>query len=77
MGHRPKQWLEWLNWAEYWFNTMFNASTKMTPFQVAYGRPPPVLFMGETYHSKVEEVQALMASRDEVLAKLKENLTLA
>ena len=36
-----------------------------------------MLFKGETYPSKVEEVQALMASRDEVLAELKENLTSA
>ena len=32
VGHRPKQWPDWLTWAEYWFNPTFNASTKMTPF---------------------------------------------
>ena len=36
-----------------------------------------MLFKGETYPSKVEEVQALMASRNEVLADLKDNLTMA
>ena len=49
----------------------------MTPFQAVYGRPPPMLFKGETYPSKVEEMQSLMASRDEILAELKENMTLA
>ena len=77
VGHRPKQWPNWLTWAEYWFNTTFNASTKMTPFQAVYGRPSPILFRGETYPSKVEEVRSLIASRDEILAELKENLTLA
>ena len=49
----------------------------MTPFQAVYGRPPPVLFKRETYPSKVVAVQSLMGSRDEILAELKDNLTVA
>ena len=77
VGSKPRQLVEWLAWAEYWFNTTYNASTKVSPFQALYGRPPPILFKGETYPSKVLEVQSLIASRDEVLAELKTNLTLA
>ena len=36
-----------------------------------------MLFKGETYPSKVKELQSLMVSRDKVLAELKENLALA
>ena len=36
-----------------------------------------MLFKGETCPSNAKEVQSLMASRDEILAELKENLTLA
>ena len=77
VSSRPKQWVVWLAWAEYWFNTSFNASTQLSPFQALYGRSPPILFRGETYPSKVLEVQALVATRDEVLAELKDNLSLA
>ena len=75
--NKPKQWVEWLAWAEYWFNTSFNASTRVSPFQALYGRPPPTLFRGETYPSKVPEVQALVATCDEVLAELKDHLCMA
>ena len=76
VGSKPKSWLDWLSWAEFWFNTTFNASTKMTPFQALYGRPPPILFKAETYPFKVHKVQVLMASRDEILAELQDNLLL-
>ena len=77
MGSKPKSWPDWLSWAEYWFNITFNAAIKLTPFEVLYGRPPPVLFKGETYPSKVQDVQVLMASWDEILAELKDNMLLA
>jgi hypothetical protein len=40
-GDRPRQWLRWLPWAEYCFNTSFQTSLKTTPFKVVYGRDPP------------------------------------
>ena len=36
-----------------------------------------MLFKRKTYPSKVQEVQVLMASRDEVLAELRDNMLLA
>ena len=68
---------DWLTWAEYWFNTTFNASTQISPFQTLYGRPPLILFKGEMYPSKVAEVQSLIATRDKVLIELKINLSTA
>ena len=75
--NKSKQWVEWLAWAEYWFNTSFNASTQVSPLQALYGRPPPILFQGETYPSKVPKVQTLVATYDEVLAELKDHLCMA
>jgi len=40
-GDRPRQWLRWLPWAEFVFNTAYQTSLRDTPFRVVYGRDPP------------------------------------
>ncbi|KAA0058232.1 Ty3/gypsy retrotransposon protein [Cucumis melo var. makuwa] len=37
-NEKPKEWVKWLPWAEYWYNTTFQQSIGMTPFQIVYGR---------------------------------------
>ncbi|XP_026417103.1 uncharacterized protein LOC113312574 [Papaver somniferum] len=37
----PKQWLQWLALAEWWFNTNYHSNLKMSPFQALYGYAPP------------------------------------
>jgi hypothetical protein len=39
-GDCPYGWLEWLPWAEYYYNTMFHSALYTTPFQIVYGLPP-------------------------------------
>ena len=40
---KQKQWLKWLPWAEYWYNTSYHTATRMTPFEAVYGRPPATI----------------------------------
>ena len=40
---RPQAWVDWLPLAEFWFNTNFHSSLKLTPFEALYGYPPPKL----------------------------------
>ena len=40
IANKPSTWVEWLPLAEFWFNTNFHTSIKMTPFEVLYGYPP-------------------------------------
>ena len=37
VSSRQKQWSKWSSWAEYWYNTSYQTSTWMTPFEVVYG----------------------------------------
>ena len=39
-GDRPRQWLEWLPWAEFWYNSSYQQSLKTSPFKLVYGQPP-------------------------------------
>jgi hypothetical protein len=39
-GDRPHDWLRWLPWAEYIFNTAFQSSLLETPFCIVYGHAP-------------------------------------
>jgi hypothetical protein len=71
---RPKQWLSWLPWAEYWYNTNGQGSIKMTPFEAVYGRLPPRLLTYVPGTIKVAAVDEVLRSRDEILALLQHNL---
>ncbi|GJU00348.1 ty3-gypsy retrotransposon protein [Tanacetum coccineum] len=37
----PRTWITFLPWAEFWYNSAFQTSIGMTPFEVVYGRDPP------------------------------------
>ncbi|WVZ20514.1 hypothetical protein V8G54_007836 [Vigna mungo] len=39
----PRKWPQWLSLAEFWFNTYYSASTKMSPFEALYGCDPLVM----------------------------------
>lgn len=61
-------------WAEYWYNTSFQTSAGMSPFQALYGREPPTLARYTQHSSSHKLVEAYFLHRDEVLEKLKGNL---
>ncbi|XP_052732413.1 uncharacterized protein LOC128196214 [Vigna angularis] len=37
---QSKVWINWLSWAELWFNTTYHESIRITSFEAVYGRPP-------------------------------------
>jgi hypothetical protein len=70
----PRKWCCYLPWAEYWYNTTFHISTRMTPFQALYGRLPPSIPIYTTCFSQVYEVDQQLLSHDDLLQQLKTNL---
>ncbi|KAK4407690.1 Transposon Ty3-G Gag-Pol polyprotein [Sesamum angolense] len=71
---RPKQWNQWLSLAEYWYNTNFHTSLKLTPFQALYGYPPGPLTIDPYIPSIQLEVDEYLTERGKLIELLKHNL---
>jgi len=68
-GSKPKQWLTWLPWTEFWYDTNYHGSIRMTSFKALYSRKPfPLLRDGLEF--VVEDVRLMMAERNQVLDEL-------
>jgi hypothetical protein len=59
----PPQWLRWLPWAKYIYNTAFQASLKDKPFKIIYGHDPPSICSYEPGETRVAAVAKSMAEQ--------------
>jgi hypothetical protein len=73
-GDRPRLWLQWLPWAEFWYNTSFQTALKCSPFRVVYGRDPPALIHYQPGVAHAAAVDQQLQDRDEFLREIKERL---
>jgi hypothetical protein len=71
---RPRQWLRWLPWAEYTYNTAYQTSIRDTPFRVVYGRDPPSIRSYEPRETRVAAVAQDMEAREAFLADVRYRL---
>jgi hypothetical protein len=74
IGDRPQQWLRWLPWAEFVFNTAYQSSLRDTPFRVIYGRDLPSIRSYEPRDTRVAAVAKSMEERAEFLADIRYRL---
>jgi hypothetical protein len=74
VGDRPRQWLKWLPWAEYCYNTAFQSSIRTSPFRVVYGREPPSLRPAAAEEARVPAVHEQLWERDEFVLEIRERL---
>ena len=74
---RPQAWVDCLPLAEFWFNTNFHSSLKLTPFEALYGYPPPKLGDYVPGTIRVAAVDSLLQDRQQLFSLLKYNLTAA
>jgi len=73
-GDRPRNWLEWLPWAEFCYNSSYQQSLKTSPFHVVYGRHPPSIHSYEHGDARLPAVEQAMRDRDEFLAEVRDRL---
>jgi hypothetical protein len=72
-GDRLRQWLQWLLWAEYCYNTAFHSSLKTMPFSVVHGRDPSCLLLYDT-GTRLPAVHHQLQERDKFLLQIRERL---
>jgi hypothetical protein len=71
IGDRPRQWLRWLPWVEYTYNTAYQSSLHDTLFWVVYRRDPPSIWSYEPGETRVATVAKTMEERAEFLADVR------
>ena len=71
---KPKAWCSWLPWAEYWYNTSFHTSSKLTPFQIVYKCEPPPLLRFERGTTTVSAIKQQLLEQDSIIDELKSQL---
>jgi transposase InsO family protein len=73
-GDRPRDWLDWLPWAEFCYNTAYHSTLRTSPFTVVYGRAPPELPPYVPGRAQTAAVDGLLADRDEFLEEVRTRL---
>ena len=68
------RWKDYLPWAQYWYNISYHASINTSPFEVIYGRVPPMLASYEKGMAQNEEVEEELKAQDEVISIAKKAL---
>jgi hypothetical protein len=76
-SQKKNQWAQWLPLAEWWYNTSYHITTRMTPFEAVYGHKPPSVLSYLPCASKVQAVDLTLTTREAIFRTLKENLVMA
>ncbi|GKE74658.1 retrotransposable element Tf2 [Tanacetum coccineum] len=70
-GEKPKEWVRWLPFAEFWYNTNFHSAINTTHYEAVYCQTPPLHISYIPGDSRVENVDKTLQNREEVINMLK------
>ena len=74
---KQHQWVQLLALEEWWYNISYHTTTKMTPYEIMYGKQPPTVTSYLLGTSKVQVIDKLLQGRAATLAALKDNIHMA
>ena len=69
-------WEKWIPLAEWWYNTSYHTTSKMTPYEEVYGPAPPLLLPSTPNSSLVQAIDMVLRNRHQILHLLQDNLHL-
>jgi len=72
--NKPNQWYTFLPLAEWSYNTSTHSTIGFSPFYVTYGKEPPSIPNYLIGTSRIEAVDTLLSSRQEILTSLTKKL---
>ena len=73
-GDNPNRWSQYLELVEWWYNTTYHTSAKLTPFQLLYGYPLPIHLPYIPGDSRNAAVETMMTNREDMIHMLKFHL---
>ena len=73
---KQNKWLQWLPLAEWWYNSNYHMSAKMTHFQALYGYEPPRWKEIAQGDAKILAIKRQLEENQRVMQVLKDNLTM-
>ncbi|XP_030939733.1 uncharacterized protein LOC115964592 [Quercus lobata] len=74
---RPHSSVDWLPLVEFWFNTNYHTSIKLTPFEALYGYPPPKVVDYVPGVTRVATINSYLQDRQQLFSLFKQNLNAA
>lgn len=73
----PRQWLQYLHLAEYWYNSSFQSAIRMSSFEALYRRPPPSVRSYVAGSMAVATLDESLVQRRQMLSLIRDNLAQA
>lgn len=70
----PREWVDYLPWAKYFYNIPFHFTLWATPFEVVYGRPPSTIFQYMPSSATTSVVDDMLWDHDNFITKVRDRL---
>ena len=74
---KQQQWIKWVHMAEWWYNTTYHSSIKMSPFKALYGYNAPSIKDQLDTDSRIPAARDLLKETEDVIRIVKDNLEVA